>query len=82
MERPKTTTVKMQTSNKILVKNLPANSDKEHLQMFFEYEKGQGGGPVKEVILYPLKHLAIVEFKSKSGMFQSPNADFMFPNYH
>ena len=76
----KTTTVQMQRSNKILVKNLPAIYDKEHLQMFFEYEKGQGGGPVTKVTLNHEENKAVVEFENESGMYQSPITDSVFPN--
>lgn len=49
------------------MKNLPSSSDKEHLQMFFEYEKGQGGGPVKHVTLGKENTYAIIEFESAEG---------------
>lgn len=55
------------TSNKISVKNLPPSSDKEHLQMFFEYVKGQGGGPVKSITLDTENNFAIVEFEEEKA---------------
>ena len=54
--------MRTKSTKKLLVKNVPTKSDKEHLQMFFEYEKGQGGGPVKQVTLN-VDQSAIVEFE-------------------
>ena len=57
----------IQPTNKILVRNVPEASDEDHIQMFFEYEKKQGGGPVKGVTLNRDKQIAIVEFERESG---------------
>ena len=52
-----------QKSTKIYVRNIPEAYDEEHLQMFFEYEKGQGGGPVKTVTFNRGEKSAIIEFE-------------------
>ena len=58
----------MQTSNKILVKNLPPAYDEQHLQMFFEYDKGQIGQPVKKLTLNRSTHSAVIEFESSRAV--------------
>ena len=58
----------MQTSNKILVKNLPPAYDEQHLQMFFEYEKGRIGQPVKTLTLNRRNNSAIIEFESSRAV--------------
>ena len=49
------------------MRNLPPSSDKEHLLMFFEYEKGQGGGPVKDVTIDEENSYAVIEFEEEKG---------------
>lgn len=49
-------------TKRILVENLPPAADKEFLQMFFEYEKGKGGGQVKNITFID-HHSAVVEFQ-------------------
>ena len=58
----------MQTSNKILVENLPPSYDEQHLQMFFEYDKGQIGQPVKKLTLNRDSHSALIEFESSRAV--------------
>ena len=55
-------------SNKLLVTGLPDSVDEDHLEMFFEHTKRQGGGPVKCVQLYPDKRQAIVEFEETEAV--------------
>ena len=55
-------------SHKLLVTNLPESADEEHLEMFFEHTKRQGGGPVKSVLLYKDKKQAIVEFEEADAV--------------
>ena len=47
----------------LLVKNLPDTIDEEHLEMFFEHRKRQGGGPVKNVTLHLDDGFAVIEFQ-------------------
>ena len=54
-------------TKKLLVKNVPPASDKEHLQMFFEYKSGQGGGGVKHVTLN-YDRTAIIEFEEAKSV--------------
>ena len=54
-------------TNKLLVKNVPPSSDKEHLQMFFEYERGQGGGRVRQVKINADRS-AIIEFEEANSV--------------
>ena len=54
-------------TNKLLVKNVPPSSDKEHLQMFFEYERGQGGGRVRQVKINDDRS-AIIEFEEAKSV--------------
>ena len=35
--------------------------------MFFEYEKGQGGGPVKDVTIDEENSYAVIEFEEEKG---------------
>ena len=35
--------------------------------MFFEFEKGQGGGPVKDVTIDEENNYAIIEFEKEKG---------------
>ena len=58
----------MQTSNKIRVKNLPPAYDEQHLQMFFEYDKGRIGQPVKTLTLNRRNNSAIIEFESSRAV--------------
>ena len=51
------------------MRNLPPSSDREHIQMFFEYEKGQGGGAVSHVTLDEANNFAIVEFEETKGKY-------------
>ena len=44
------------------MKNVPESCDEQHIEMFFAYEKGQGGGVVNHVTLNETNHTAIVEF--------------------
>ena len=55
-------------STRILVKKIPPPFTEEYIQMFFEYEKGQGGGAVKTVTLDSIERSAIVEFKSAQSV--------------
>ena len=56
-----------QTPDKIVVKNLPPSIDNQYLDMFFEYTKGQGGGPVKSVTFNRMENFAIVQFEETKG---------------
>lgn len=60
--------VKVRPSNMIFVKNVPSNYDEEHLEMFFAYKKGQGGGPVKSVTLNRKGRSAVVEFEEEDAV--------------
>ena len=55
-------------SNKLLVTGLPDSVDEDHLEMFFEHTKRQGGGPVKGVQLYPDNGQAVVEFEETDAV--------------
>lgn len=50
------------------MKNIPPSFDEKHIQMFFEYEKGQGGGPVKNVSYDQNKRLVVVEFERAASV--------------
>ena len=51
-------------SNKILVQKLPPSYNEERLQMVFDNEKDQGGGPVRDVCFNGKRNAAIVEFEN------------------
>ena len=55
-------------SPQILVKNVPVSCDKQHIELFFGYEKCQEGGSVKHVTLNEDVHTAIVEFENADSV--------------
>ena len=59
--------MRSKSTKQLFVTNVPPNSDKEHLQMFFEYEKGQGGGRVKQVTINDDRS-AIIEFEEANSV--------------
>ena len=48
--------------------NIPEKFDQEYLKMFFEYDRGQGGGPVKTVSYDQGENAAIIEFVNASSV--------------
>ena len=48
--------------------NLPEAADEEHLEMFFEHTKRQGGGSVKSVSLYPDNKSAVIDFEEADAV--------------